>query len=80
LGLEKELSIYERELPNLIADEGKFVLIGDDKVIDVYSSYDDALKSGYKEFGLTKPFLVKQIQSIQQVHYFTRDLAIPCPT
>jgi hypothetical protein len=54
--LEKELPIYERERPNLTTDEGKIVSIGGERVVDVHTS---------KEFGLTTPFLVEGIESIQ---------------
>ena len=49
------------------------MLIQGERIVDTYSSYDDALKSGYKEFGL-EPFLVKQILAIEPVFYFSRPL------
>ena len=76
--LEKETQSYERELPNLLQHEGKFVLVQGDRVVDVFGTYEDALKAGYEKFGLT-PFLVKQIRAVEQVQYFTRDLT-PCRT
>ncbi len=75
--LEKELETYRRELPNLLGSEGKFVVIDGEQIIGTFSSYEDALKIGYEKCGL-KPFLVKKIQAIEQVQYFTRDL-ISCP-
>ncbi|MCI0491188.1 MAG: hypothetical protein L0229_31750 [Blastocatellia bacterium] len=78
--LEKELETYKRELPNLHDQEGKFVLIQDDKIIDVFGTYEDALKKGYEQFGLKTPFLVKQIQAVQEIQSVTRDLTFPCPT
>jgi len=77
MALEKEIDTYRRELPNLLGSEGKFVVIEGDKIIGTFSSYEDALKIGYEKCGL-KPFLVKKIQAVEQVQYFTRDL-IPCP-
>jgi hypothetical protein len=73
MALEKELATYHAKLPELKQHEGKFVLIRDDQVIDFFTSYDDALKQGYKQFGLT-PFLVKQIHAIEPVYYFTRPM------
>lgn len=73
MALEKELATYQANLAELKRHEGKFVLIQDDKVIDLFSSYDDALKEGYKQFGLT-PFLVKQIHAVEPVYYFTRPI------
>lgn len=71
--LEKELATYQAKLPELKQHEGKFVLIHEDEVVDTFTSYDDALKEGYKRFGL-KPFLVKQILAIEPVFYFTRPI------
>jgi len=71
MALEKELETYRSKLADLKQHEGKFVLIQGDKVIDLFTSYDDALKEGYKQFGLT-PFLVKQVHAIEPVFYFTR--------
>ena len=79
MALEKELATFQRELPNLLAEEGKFVVIFGDELVGTYTSYEDALKVGYEKFGL-KPFLVKKIQALEQVHYFSRDLALSCPT
>jgi hypothetical protein len=73
MALEKELETYKAKLPDLKQHEGKFVLIHDTTVVDTFSSYDDALKEGYKQFGLT-PFLVKQIHAIEPTYYFTRPI------
>jgi hypothetical protein len=73
MALETELATYQSSLPTLKDREGKWVLIQGERVIDTYSSYDDALKAGYKEFGL-KPFLVKQILAIEPVFYYSRPL------
>ena len=73
VALEKELEVYKKELPNLLAQEGKYVLIYQEKVIDTFSSYEDAIKEGYKIAQLNV-FLVKKIQSTEEVHFFTRDI------
>lgn len=78
MALDTELATYERELPSLLASEGKFVLIQGDQVIGVYDTYRDAVQSGYDRCGLT-PFLVKRIQIIEQIQYFTRPIG-PCRT
>ena len=77
--LEKEIETYNRELPNLVSEDGKYVLIRGDKVLGTFTSYEDALKEGYQVCGLD-PFLIKQIQAVQQVQYFTRVLDASCPT
>lgn len=78
MALEKETQTYERELANLLQQEGKFALIHEDEVGGVYDTYEDALKGGYEKYGLG-PFLVKRIQAVEQVQYFTRDI-VPCRT
>jgi hypothetical protein len=70
MALETELETYKTKLPELLADEGKFVLVHGDKIIDVYGTYEDAIKAGYSRFGLT-PFLVKQVESIDQVQFIS---------
>lgn len=78
MALERELQTYGRELPTLLQHEGKFALVQGDDVVDVYSTYEDAVKIGYARFGL-QPFLVKRIESTEQVQFFTRDM-VPCRT
>lgn len=80
MALEKEIEAYHRELAKLTDQEGKFVVIQGDTVIGIYVTYEDALKVGYDKCGLN-PFLVKKIQSVEQVQYFSRDLCFePCLT
>jgi hypothetical protein len=78
MALEKELETYARELPNLMASVGKYVLISESEVSGVFGAYEDAIGAGYQKFGL-KPFMVKQIQAVEQVQYFTRPIS-PCHT
>jgi hypothetical protein len=74
MALEKELETYKAKLHELKEHEGKYVLIHGDEVVDVFSSYDDALKEGYQKFKLD-PFLVKQIQTVEVVQCITRLIA-----
>ena len=76
MALEQELKTYKEKLPELKENEGKFVLIHGEKVVDVFSTYEDAVKYGYKAFGL-EPFLVKQIHTIEQVQFISR-FVDPC--
>ena len=78
MALEKELATYRRKLPELAADEGKYVLIHGETVVDVFGSYEDALKEGYAKFKL-RPFFVKQIQLIEHSQFISRILP-PCHT
>jgi hypothetical protein len=79
MSLEKETDTYQKHLPALLADEGKFAVICGDEVAGTYGTYEDALKIGYERCGL-KPFLVRKIQAIEQVQHFSRDLAESCLT
>lgn len=54
---------------------GKFALVHRD-AIDVFETYDDALKHGYCAFGLA-PFLVKRIQAFEYPIFVSR-LMVPC--
>ncbi|KUY70841.1 hypothetical protein [Burkholderia sp. RF4-BP95] len=76
--LEQELATYKRLLPELLNDEGKFVLIKKNEVVEKFDSYEDALKIGYQRFGL-EPFLVKQISRLEPAANFTRRYIVPCP-
>jgi hypothetical protein len=72
MALERELETYRNSLPALKGEnEGRFVLIKGDQVIDIFTSYDDALKAGYTAFGLA-PFLVKKIEAIEQAQFISR--------
>jgi hypothetical protein len=73
--LVRELRTYEEKLPDLLAHVGKFVLIHDDHVAGFFDTYADAVQAGYQRFEL-KPFLVKQVQEVEQVQFIFVD---PCP-
>ena len=76
MALEKELATYKSKLPELKDSEGKFVLLHGVQVVDVSTSYEDAIKEGYAKFKL-EPFLVKQIHCVEQVQFISR-FADPC--
>lgn len=78
MALEVELAAYERELPNLLPQEGRFAVFFGDRFVGTYDTYHDALQAGYDAAELN-PFLVKKIGRSEQVHTFTRDLN-PCRT
>ncbi len=79
MALERELETYKNKLAELLANEGegKFVLIHGDSVVDVFGTYEDAIKKGYAKFKL-EPFMVKQIESSEHAHFISR-FSI-CPT
>ncbi len=71
MALEKELETYRDRLPSLLAEEGKFALVHGGEVVGTFDTYADALTEGYKLFKLD-PFLVKQIQAVEQAHFIAR--------
>lgn len=75
--LDKEIETYNKLLPKLMAQQGKYVLIKGEEVVSTFDSYQDALAAGYAKFNL-EPFLVKQIADAQIVAYFTRDTGSQC--
>ena len=77
--LEKELKVYQDNLPALLSEEGKFALIVGSELVGVYSAYEDALKVGYQKAKLA-PFLVKKISSTESAMYFSRDVDGSCLT
>jgi hypothetical protein len=73
MALEKELATYKNKLPELIAHQGKFVLIQGENVVDIFAAYEDAIKAGYQHFKL-EPFLVKQINAVETIQHVTRHI------
>ncbi|HXC24881.1 MAG TPA: hypothetical protein VNU46_03125 [Gemmatimonadaceae bacterium] len=73
MALETELATYTKHLPEWREQEGRFVLIHGDAVVDFFGDYRDALRAGYRQFGL-EPFLVKQVHQIEQVQFVSRSV------
>jgi len=73
MALEKELATYKAKLSELTQHEGKFVLVHDDRIVDFFSTYEDAIKAGYQNFKL-EPFLVKQVLTTEPVFFITRNI------
>jgi hypothetical protein len=76
MALERELAVYNEHLIDLLANEGKYILIRNEEISGPFETYDDALEAGYAKYGLV-PFLVKQILRVEPIYYFSRDLP-PC--
>lgn len=80
MALEKEFEAYQHKLGDsewVARNQGKYVLVKEDKVIQAFDSYGDALGGGYDRFGLDA-FLVKQVSAMEQTHFISR-LWAPCP-
>jgi hypothetical protein len=73
MALEKEIATYNARLPELREKEGRFVLIQGEEVVDFFSTYEDAIKSGYQRFQLT-PFLVKRVLHTEPILFITRHI------
>jgi hypothetical protein len=70
--LKTEIETFAKSKNSLLAEsKGKFVLIKGQNIVGTFVSYEDALSEGYKQFG-NKPFLVKEINPVEEINYFTR--------
>lgn len=78
MALEKELVTYQARLEDLLAQEGKYVLIHGETVAGTFDTYETALRTGYEKYGLD-PFMVKKIEWAETVQNFTRDLPLCHP-
>jgi hypothetical protein len=78
MALERELAVYNEHLTDLLANEGKYVVVLGEAIEGPFDSYEDALAAGYDKFGVV-PFLVKQISRVEPIQYFSRDLP-RCPS
>ena len=77
--LATEIELYEQLKSELVAggNTGKFALIGENHLIGLWDTYVDALQAGYQKFGLEHRFLVKKIEGLEGVQFFTRDIQCP---
>ncbi len=72
--LEEELKTYEENKAELVKKaNGKYVLIKDKTIVDVFESEQDAIKTGLGKFG-NVPFLVKKIEEVEQTQNYTSNL------
>ena len=72
--LKKELDSFEANRTSLVGkSKGKFVLIKNDQIVDVFDTKIDAIRVGYEKFG-NVPFLVKQIVEVDTPQNFTSNL------
>jgi hypothetical protein len=78
MALEHEMGVYRAHLMDLLGvndvNEGKYVVIKGDEILPAaFDDYSAALAAGYDRFGPVS-FLVKKVQRVEPVLYFTRDL------
>jgi hypothetical protein len=76
-GFDLETATYERLKPELLSRfPGKFVVIVGEEAEGPVETFREALRAGYRRFGLG-PLFVKQILAVEPVVEVTRDVA-PC--
>jgi hypothetical protein len=59
--LRRELRAYYQNLPELLSNPGRFVLIHGQTIAGVFETYADAMNAGRTKLGLDKTFLVRKI-------------------
>jgi len=74
---ELELEAYQKSLPILSDQMGKYALLKADRLVSVWDTYKDAIQEGYRQFGLNQ-FLVKRIEAREYIHRFSRDVVPAC--
>jgi hypothetical protein len=74
--LEKEQATYTRELSKLLPSAGKFALVHGEQIVGIFEAYADALQAGYEKLGVSQPFMVKQIEVVERIQHFTRNLPV----
>jgi hypothetical protein len=76
-GFDLEVATYARLKPELLArNPGSFVVIVGDEVEGPVDTFREALRAGYRRFGLG-PLFVKQLLTIEPSVEVTRDI-MPC--
>ena len=61
VGFDREQATYERLKPALLeAAEGRWVVIVGDEIVGPVDDIDEAIRAGYKRFGLG-PLYIKQV-------------------
>ena len=77
IGFDLEAATYMRLKPELLSRfPGQFVVIVGDEVEGPVETFREALRAGYRRFGLG-PLFVKQILAVEPVVEVTRDI-VPC--
>ena len=71
MALETELATYERKRQELLANEGRYVLIKGDSVAGIWDTYEDVIEAGYDKFGLSG-FFVRKIAAVDPILEITR--------
>jgi hypothetical protein len=73
------METYRQRLPELLAHEGRYVIIHGDEVAGFRESLEDAERFGYERYGFRTPFLVKRVRAQEPVYRTNRNI-LPCPS
>ena len=76
MALENIMEVFRQQRKQLLADPanvGRFALVGPEKVMGVYPTFEAGVAVGDALFGL-KPFLVQQIVEHEIPKYFSRNI------
>jgi hypothetical protein len=77
IGFDLEVATYTQLKPDLLARfPGKFVVIVGDEIEGPAETFSEALRAGYRRFGLG-PLFVKQLLTVEPIVEVTRDI-VPC--
>ncbi len=67
MSIESDIEFYKQLLPELLPEfEGKWVLIKDGELIEVYDTNEAAYTAGVQKFG-APPFLVREVRRTEPV-------------
>ena len=74
ISLQQEYQYFLSHLDEFLLDHlNEFVLIKNDKIINFFKSYEEALKGGLTQFG-NVPFFIKVVKKEEEVHFFHQGL------
>ena len=70
MALENEVAVFEEHrLEWCQSHMGKFAVIQDEVVIGFFDEWEQGLKAGYKAFGVSRPFLVKEVLEKDRIYF-----------
>jgi hypothetical protein len=77
--LEKDFAAFQKHLPELQQQNGKFAVFVDGTLEGVVDTLNQAYQKGFAKAG-SKPFLVRQITAIPVIQHFARMAGYQCHT
>lgn len=74
--LKQEVETLRKNVQEVLAHPGEWVLIQGDHIIGYFKSFADGIADGYKQFGL-KQFMVQEIDALTRPPIQLRSNCIP---